>query len=52
MSKEIDKDKLIKLLAECLKWYVNEDDVIEDMVGNEYWVTGKRKAEAILALTK
>jgi sulfur transfer complex TusBCD TusB component (DsrH family) len=40
-----------KLALEALKFYVAEDDVIEAMEGNEYWVEGKHKAQkAIKAL--
>lgn len=30
---------------EALEWYVEEDDVMEAMPGNEPWVEGKRNAE-------
>ena len=30
---------------EALEWYVKEDDVIENMDGNEFWVDAKRTAE-------
>jgi hypothetical protein len=33
------------MALESLKWYVEEDDVIESMAGNEPWVEGKRRAE-------
>lgn len=36
-------------LVECLAWYVANDDVIESMTGNEYWVEGLHKAQAALA---
>jgi hypothetical protein len=40
---------LIEELREALAWYVEEDDVVEDMPGNEPWVAGKRRAQAALA---
>ena len=36
----------MQMALDALKWYVEEDDVIEDMVGNEPWVEGKRDAES------
>lgn len=44
--------QLQELLArsrKALAWYIEEDDVIEAMPGNEYWVNGKRDAESIIA---
>jgi len=31
--------------VEALEWYVENDDVVESMPGNEFWVGGKREAE-------
>lgn len=35
---------LLRQAMEALKWYVEEDDVIEGMAGNEFWVDGKNRA--------
>ena len=48
----IDKATVEQAL-EALEFYVEEDDVIEGMEGNEYWVEGKRSAEkSIVAFQK
>ena len=39
---------LIDELVQSLQWYVDEDEISEGMEGNEYWVDGKHKAEALL----
>lgn len=36
-------------LVKCLRWYVQEDDINEGDPGNQTWIDGKRRAEAILA---
>ena len=33
---------------DALQWYIDEDEVIESMEGNEYWVEGKYKAETVV----
>jgi len=40
-----DLRKAAEMALVALEWYVNEDDVIESMAGNEPWVEGKRNAE-------
>jgi len=35
----------LKAALDALEWYVKEDDVIENMDGNEFWVDAKRTAE-------
>lgn len=42
------QQKMIDRLTEMLQWYVDEDEIIEEMEGNEYWVEGKHKAIALL----
>ena len=39
-----------KALRDCLAWYVQEDDVVESMSGNEYWADGLNKAREALAM--
>ncbi len=46
------QQKMIDQLAEMLQWYVDEDEIIEGMEGNEYWVEGKQKAVALLESLK
>ena len=36
------------MALEALQWYVDEDDVIECMAGNEPWVEGKKNAETVI----
>lgn len=38
-------EKTAKRALEALEWYVKNDDVIESMPGNEFWVKGKQEAE-------
>jgi len=45
-------DALNAELVEALQWYVDTDEVIESMSGNEYWVEGKHKAQAALVKAK
>ena len=45
-------DALNAELAAALQWYVDTDDVIESMAGNEPWIEGKHKAQAALAKAK
>ena len=40
--------ELMKQAIDALEWYVEEDDVIEGMEGNERWVEGKRIAESVI----
>lgn len=42
-------DALVGELVGALQWYVDTDDVIESMAGNEPWIEGKHKAQAALA---
>ena len=53
-SEEIIKEqqKLIEELTDMLQWYVDEDEIIEKMEGNEYWVEGKYKALALISKVK
>lgn len=46
------QQKVIDQLAEMLQWYVDEDEIIEEMEGNEYWVEGKHKAITLLESLK
>lgn len=44
----MNEPKLFQELLECLKWYVEEDDVIENeawLEYNAYFIAGKRRAE-------
>lgn len=50
MVAKLDADN--KMLLECLEWYVQQDDVIEFMEGNEFWVDGKRRAESAIQQAK
>lgn len=36
-------------LLEALLWYVAEDDVMESMACNEYWLAGRERARAVIA---
>ena len=36
-------------LLESLQWYVENDDVILEMVGNEFYANGYYKAKAVIA---
>ena len=45
-----ESQALVNVLWANLAWYVQEDDVIESMPGNEYWVDGLNKAREALAL--
>ena len=42
-------EELNSHIAKLLSWYVEEDDVIKGMPGNEYWVVGHNMAKALLA---
>lgn len=32
----------------ALRWYVENDDVVEDLPGNEFWTAGRDRARALL----
>ena len=38
-------EKAAMMALRSLEWYVKNDDVIESMPGNEFWVKGKQEAE-------
>lgn len=38
----------MQLALDALQWYVDEDEVIESMKGNEYWVEGKDRAKVAI----
>ena len=42
------RDDILKHALVALSLYVQEDDVIESMEGNEYWVEIKRSAESVI----
>ena len=48
-----DKDEVFNAAIEgaiaALDWYIEEDDTNEGMDCNEYWLDGKRRAEAAVA---
>lgn len=48
-----DKDEVFNAAIEdviaALEWYIDEDETVESMEGNEYWVAGKHRAEAAAA---
>ena len=35
-------------LAEALRWYVDNDDTNDGQAGNEFWITGRERARALL----
>ena len=39
-------------LVALLKWYIQEDDVSLEMVGNEYWAAGYHMAQALVAASE
>jgi hypothetical protein len=48
----MDKDTALRLALEALERYVNEDEVIEGMRGNEPWVETKRMGEKAITAIK
>lgn len=40
---------LLERMIDALQWYIDEDDVIEGMEGNEPWIEGRNDAIKILA---
>ena len=41
--------KAMQMALEALQWYVDEEDVVESMPGNEPWAEGKQRAESAIA---
>jgi hypothetical protein len=48
----MNKDEALRLALEALERYVNEDEVIEGMRGNEPWVETKRIGEKAITAIK
>lgn len=42
------KDKLIQHLVDALAWYIDNDNVIDGMEGNEPWIEGRDASEALV----
>lgn len=47
--KPMTEKQVIQELLECLKWYVEEDDVSFDIPENQYWIDGHKAALQTIA---
>ena len=45
---KLPPEELIAKLAEALRWYVRSDDVILGMPGNEPWISGYYRGQALV----